>query len=65
MCLYTGPVGKLGVFFADLSHISTMLLIQKDAKELEEHLSSPEMQPPLGWNVAANVNMGTQTLNPM
>lgn len=42
-----------------------MLLIQKDAKELEVHLPSPEMQPPLGWNVAANVNMGTQTLNPM
>lgn len=43
MCLYTGPVGKLVGIFADLSHISTMLLIQKDAKELEVHLPSPEM----------------------
>lgn len=43
MCLYTGPVGKLVGIFADLSHISTMLLTQKDAKELEVHLPSPEM----------------------
>lgn len=65
MCLYISPMGKLAGIFADLSHISTVLLIQKDAKELRIHLPSPEMEPPLGWNMAANINMGTQTLNPM
>lgn len=65
MSLYTSPTGKLAGIFADLSHVSTMLLIQKDAKELEIHLPSPEMYPPLRWNVAANTNKGTRTLNPM
>lgn len=58
-------MGKLVGIFADLSHISTMLLIKKDAKELQIHLPSPEMEPCLGWNVAADINMGTRILNPM
>lgn len=40
-CIQAQWVKLVGIF-ADLSHISTMLLTQKDAKELEVHLPSPE-----------------------